>query len=200
MRRLRLTHLFPLILMLGLALATFWLEQLVQDSLPPKNGPATHEPDFIVENFTIQRMNADGHLQSALAGRQMVHFADDESTELDLPRFEQRNPDRPPIEVVAKRGKITKDGETVYMEEDVVVTRAGSGDRGPMQMLTSILEVKPKDETARTDAAVVITEGTMRLEGVGMEVNAKTRDFELLSRVRGTYLPEPDKTPRGAAR
>ena len=34
---------------------------------------------------------------------------------------------------------------------------------------------------------VVITEGRSRLAGVGMEFNNKTRQFKLLSRVRGAF-------------
>ena len=168
-------------------------QQLVQLPQNTKKGPLRHEPDFIVEQFTIQRMNADGQIQSSLTAKKMTHYADDESTDLDAPRFVQRNPDQPPMEAISERGVITKDGETVFMKDNVVVTRAPTADRGPLVLKTTILEVLPKDEIARTDAPVVITEGTMQLEGTGMRVNSKTRDFELLSKVRGKYQPEATK-------
>jgi lipopolysaccharide export system protein LptC len=191
----RATQVFPTLLMLGLAAATFYLERLVQLPASEAKGAPAHTPDFIVERFTVQRMNADGHVQSTLTAERMVHFGDDESTELERPRVVQNNPDQPPIQIDADRGTVTKDGEQVTLRDNVVLVRAGTGDRPPARMETSYLEVLPKDEIARTDAPVVIIEGEARLEGVGMEVRAKSRDFDLHSRVRGVYQPQPKPKP-----
>ena len=188
--RIRVSQLFPVLLMLGVALATFWLEQLVQ--LPPValTDRARHDPDFVIENFTVTRMNATGIPVSSLTADKMLHYPDDESTDLEGPRFTQTNPDQPPVAATALRGSVSKDGETVVMRDNVIVIRGGVGNRPPSKMETTELIVKPESEIARTDAKVVITEGTSRLEGTGMQVNSKTREFELHSRVRATYLPE----------
>lgn len=187
--RPRASQLFPVLLMLGLALGTLWLEQLVQLPEIGAKDRARHDPDFIVENFTIQRMNAAGAPESSLVAARMIHYPDDETTDLEKPRFLQRTPDQPPIEAVSERGTITKDGETVYLKDNVVVTRAGTDGRPPMVMTTSLLEVEPRAEIARTDRPVTIVEGDSQLEGVGMEVHSKTRQFELHARVRGVYQP-----------
>ena len=56
-----------------------------------------------------------------------------------------------------------------------------------MRVQTEYLQVFPDRDLARTDKPVIITEGDSRLSGVGMEFNNKTRQFALLSQVRGTF-------------
>lgn len=195
--RPRTSQLFPVILMLGLALATLWLERLVQ--LPDANKSATkrHEPDYIVHGFTVTRMDAQGHPQSSLTARTMTHFADDESTELVDPHFVQRTVGKPQLDVTSKRGKLSKDGETIWLNDDVVGVRAADGDQLPLRMETTAMEIDPRKETGKTNELVVLTQGTRRLEGVGMDVDAKARVFEFRSQVRGSYLAPKDRAPKG---
>lgn len=188
----RVAGVFPVLLMLGLAAATLWLERLVQ--LPPPNtrDAKRHDPDFVVERFTITRMDKSGAPESTLSAARMVHFPDDESTDLTEPRFRQTRPGEPPIEVVAKRGTVTKDGDEVHLMDDVVVTRAGVDERPPLIVETRYLKIRPDDEVASTPEPVVITEGTARLSGVGMRLDGRTRVLEVESQVRGTFVrPAP---------
>jgi lipopolysaccharide export system protein LptC len=189
--RSRAGQIFPVLLMLGLALGTLWLERLVQ--LPPiaSKGDLRHDPDFIVEHFTLTRMNALGHPESSLTAPKMLHYPDDETTVLERPRYRQHPTDKPTIEIVADRGTVSKDGEVVWLEGNVVVTRAPAKERAAMQMTTTALEIELKTEIARTDEPVLITEEQSTLRGVGMVVNGKSREFELKSRVQGSFPPNP---------
>ena len=187
----RLAGLFPVLLMLGLAAATFWLERLVQLPPPIVRDTMRHDPDFRVENFTVTRMDKQGNPESTLSAVSMVHFPDDETTELDRPRFVQTTTGNPPINVVSKRGTVTKDGEEVHLMEDVVVIRDGENGRPQLRVDTVYLKIRPDDEIASTPEYVLITEGTSRLEGVGMQLNGRTRELTLHSQVRGMYPPQP---------
>ncbi len=181
----RFGQVFPLILMLGLALTTFWLDRLVQ--LPPVPGKdkLRHDPDFIVEGFTVTQMNAAGLPENSLSAPKMLHYPDDESTVLEYPRYLQRSVGQPAVEIVGDKGIVSKEGDLVRVEGNVVVTRAGYAERPPMIVETSILDIEPNTHVARTDEAVVITEGGSQLRGVGMIVNSKSRELELKSRVHG---------------
>jgi LPS export ABC transporter protein LptC len=57
-------------------------------------------------------------------------------------------------------------------------------------MDTTYLQVFPKTEQARTPEPVLITEGSSRLTGVGMEYDNAKRVLELKARVSGTYAPK----------
>jgi len=185
----RVAQLFPLLLMLGLALATLWLERLVQlPPIPPKDT-LRHDPDFIVENFVLTQMNAQGHPDTSLAAPRMVHYPDDDTTELERPKYVRHTVDQPPVEITGDAGVVSQRGDLVQVSGNVVATRGAVDGRPPLVMRTTILEIEPETEIARTDAHVEITEGDRRLEGVGMIVQGKLRDFELKSRVRGTLPP-----------
>jgi lipopolysaccharide export system protein LptC len=191
----RASHLFPVLLMLGLALLTVWLERLVQLPANQKDASLRHDPDFIVSNFTLVRMNPEGRPDSSLFAVKMVHFPDTETTELERPVFDQRSDTQPPIHIVSDRGTVTKDGDQVHLFDNVVVTRAAVDGRAELRLDTTFLEVRPNEKTARTDAPVVLVEGTSRLTGVGMDVNNTTREFRLHAQVRGAYFQNPAARP-----
>lgn len=180
---------FPVLLMAALAALTFWLDRIVQLSDPATPSAQRHAPDFKVEDFTVTRMSPEGKPVSVLSAREMIHFPDDQTTELEAPRFEQRPPDAPVVRVRADRGTVSKDGEQVQVRDDVVVVREGERDREPLEVRTTHLVILPKEEIVRTDAPVTIIEGKARLEGTGMEVRSKARDFRLDSRVRAEFPP-----------
>lgn len=187
MRRDRVSSLFPLLLMLALAAASFWLERAVQAPAGDASGKTRHDPDFIAENFGITKMSTSGTPEYSLSAARMLHFPDDQSTDILAPRLVQRHDDAPPIRIQADRGLISRSGDEASFYDNVVVVReAGQGHR-ELRVQTEYLQIFPNDDVARTDKPVIITEGKSRISGVGLLVNNKTRQFALLSQVRGTF-------------
>jgi lipopolysaccharide export system protein LptC len=180
---------FPVLLMAALAGITFWLDRIVQLSETAAPSARRHDPDFKVDNFTVTRMSPEGKPVSVLSARKMIHFPDDQTTELEAPRFEQRPPDAPVVRVRADRGTVSKDGEQVRVRDNVVVVREGDGKREPLEVRTSELLILPKEEIVSTEAPVTILEGGARLEGTGMEVRSKSREFRLDARVKAEFPP-----------
>ena len=72
-------RLFPLLLMLTLALLTFWLERLTQEE-PAAPAPRRHDPDFIIEGFTLTEFGVDGKPVTTLSATKMTHYPDDGAT------------------------------------------------------------------------------------------------------------------------
>jgi len=180
---------FPVVLLLLLAGATWWLERVVELSEPQTPGNSRHDPDAVVDRFTVTRFGPEGKAASTLTATRMLHFPDDETTELDAPRAVQLPKDAPPVRIRADRGTVSKDGDEVHMYDNVLVTRDATADRPELRVTTTYLHLWPKDEVARTPEPVTIIEGDSRLAGVGMEVRAKSREFELHSRVKGSLAP-----------
>jgi len=187
MSRNRASNLFPLLLMLALAAATFWLERAVQAPEYDKSGKLRHDPDFIAEDFGITKMSVAGKPEYSLSAARMLHYPDDETTDIVAPRLVQRHDDDAPVVISAERGKISRNGDEASFSGDVVVVREARAGRDELRVETEYLQVIPDHDFARTDKPVVITEGRSRLAGVGMEFNNKTRQFALLSRVRGRF-------------
>ena len=187
MKRDRVSSLFPLLLVLALAAASLWLERAVQAPEYDKSGKLRHDPDFIAEDFGITKMGANGKPEYSLSAARMLHYPDDESTNIQEPRLVQRHDDAAPILIRADRGTVSRNGNEASFFGNVVVVREASRERSELRIQTEYLQIVPDRDLARTDRPVTITEGRSRLAGVGMEFNNKTRQFALLSQVRGTF-------------
>lgn len=188
--KIRANTLFSLTIAAGLAALTMWLERLVDAPVGSRPDALEHDPDFIVERFTATSLDQAGRPEHHLTARRMVHYPDDETTELEAPRLVEFRPAGPPVRISAERGTVSRDGEEVRLYGNVVVVREATPRRPPLQMETTYLQVFPKQDLVRTPEAVVITEGGSRLTGVGLEYNTKTRQLELKARVNGTFVRE----------
>ncbi len=184
--KLGTTRLFPLALMLSLALLTFYLERTVREE---EANPALrrHDPDYVVSNFTSTTYSREGLPLSVLSAATMVHYPDDDSTELVAPRVVQSKPAEPRIAVTAERGALSGDGEEIFLYDNVVLEREGDGAQPAARLTTSFLHLLRDRSLARTDREVTIVEDRRSLSGRGMEYNNDTREFRLHAEVRGRF-------------
>jgi lipopolysaccharide export system protein LptC len=187
--KLSSTRLFPLLLMLALAGATFWLERAVRDEERPHPSLRRHDPDYVVDNIKAVRFGPGGRPESTLAAAKMVHFPDDDTTELLAPRVEQSKPDEPRITVSAERGALSRDGDEVFLYDNVQLVREATRGRAEMQMRTSFLHVVRARSLVRTDREVQITEGGRELSGRGMEYHNDSVQLFLREDVRARFAP-----------
>ena len=188
--RLPTTRLFPLGLMLALAALTFYLDRTVNED---DSHPALrrHDPDYLVVNFTTTTYNREGKAESMLSAERMVHFPDDDSTELVAPRVVQTKPDQPKMTVRADRGKLSRDGEDIHLYDNVVLEREAGAGRTAARLTTEYLQVVRDRSLVRTDREVKIVEETRALSGKGMEYSNETQHFTLGSDVRARFGTKP---------
>ena len=184
--KLGIARLFPVTLMLALALLTFYLERTVREE-PANPALRRHDPDYIVSNFTSTTYDRDGVPLTALSAAKMVHYPDDDSTELLAPRVVQTKPAEPRLSVSAERGSLSGNGEEIFLYDNVVLLRDAAADRPPARLTTSFLHLLRDRSLARTDREVTIVEDRRSLSGRGMEYNNDTREFTLHADVRGRF-------------
>jgi lipopolysaccharide export system protein LptC len=183
---------FPAGLLLLLAVLTFWLDRVVQPPAPVEDGSHRHDPDYWVENFTATRMGPDGLPMHTLSAVRMTHFPDDDSTHLTLPRLVHHAKGQPPMRVASREGRVSSNGEEVWLNGDVQIKREASPSGNALDIHTTALHVIPDQEIARTDRAVTIRSGGTHVTGTGMEFNNQTRIIRLHSRVKGQHVqPKP---------
>jgi lipopolysaccharide export system protein LptC len=166
--RLPTTRLFPLGLMLALAALTFYLDRTVNEE-DPHPALRRHDPDYLVVNFTTTTYNRDGAAESMLSASRMVHFPDDDTTELLAPRVVQTKPAEPRMTVRADRGQLSRDGEDIFLYDNVVLDREAGAGRTAARLTTEFLHVVRDRSLVRTDRQVKIVEETRALSGRGME-------------------------------
>ena len=184
--RLRAANALPLGLMFLLAVLTFILQYLVQDGGSTDARPARHEPDAVIENFSVNSLGKDGKPESAFSAPKMFHFPDDDSAEVLYPRMVHFAEDGGNVTATASRGVFTKDGQEGFFYGNVVLVREATAERGQMRAHTEFLHLLSEQHIARTDQPVVITEGNSVISAVGMELHQDTRELKLFSQVRGT--------------
>lgn len=182
----RLSNLFPLALMVLLAALTYWLDHTVQSPVASPNALLRHDPDYVVNQMLATRMDITGSIKNTLHAAKLVHFPDDDTTEIEAPRFISYAM-RAPVTITSKLGLISSNGENVIFRDGVRVVRAPYGEKSEMVINTDYLHLMPDDNIARTDRAVTIADATMVIDAVGMEMNSESRIMLLHSRVRGVY-------------
>lgn len=190
--RLSATRLFPLLLLFALALLSFWLERTLHEGQKPPSL-RRHDPDFLVENFRLSQFNAAGALESTLAAAKMVHYPDDDSTELLAPRIVQSKPGQPRLTLSAERGTLARGGEEVFLYGNVQLLREGGAGHAEARMRTSFLHLVSAQSLVRTDREVTIAEAERQLQARGMEYRNDTLQLHLRDQVRGRFAPRSRK-------
>jgi lipopolysaccharide export system protein LptC len=179
---------FPLALLALMALITIWIDRNVQAPQAKRDGNTRHDPDYKLNNFSTTKTDADGNLRYVLSATEMVHYPDDDSTQLQRPRFTQYTVGKPYTQIQGQRGLVSSKGDNVYIMDNVTVVRQAFEGRGEMRVLTEYLHVIPDDDLAITDRPVVITQAPKTVVyGTGMIYNKKARTLKLLSKVRAHY-------------
>jgi lipopolysaccharide export system protein LptC len=183
------TRLFPLGLMLALALLTFYLERTVrEDDSPP--ALRRHDPDYLVTNFTTTTYNRDGAAETVMSAAQMVHYPDDDTTELVSPRVVQAKPNEPRLTVRADRGQLSRDGDEIFLYGSVLLVRDATPEKPEARMTTEFLHILRDRSLVRSDRPVKFVEGGRSLTGRGMEYNNESRELLLRHDVQARFEAE----------
>jgi lipopolysaccharide export system protein LptC len=173
--------------MLSLAGLTFWLEHLVRQEEGVHPSQRRHDPDYVVDNLAHTRFSVQGTVESTLAAAKMLHYPDDDSTDLVAPRVVQTKPNEPRVTLTADRGTLSQDGEEVFLYGNVLVVREAGPERAETRMRTSFMHVVQAGSVIRTDRDIVITEENREFSGRGMEYHNDTKEMFLRERVRGRF-------------
>jgi lipopolysaccharide export system protein LptC len=181
------SRLFPLVVMLALALLTFWLERAARID---QGHPALqrHDPDYIVHDFKMLRYGKSGAPESTLTARKMVHYPDDDSTELNAPRVLQTKPGEAPLTLTADRGALSQDGEETFLYDNVLLVRGAIADQPEMRMQTTFLHLVRARSLVRTDRDVSVQEAGRILTGRGLEFDNGSGVLHLREKVRGRFV------------
>jgi lipopolysaccharide export system protein LptC len=178
------TSLFPLLLACLLAGMTFWLERAARPPMTGMDGKTRHDPDYMIENFSLRRFGPEGSLQHTLRADHLRHFPDDDSTLVLKPELTYHR--TPETHVSAQKAYLDSGATHVKLVDDVVITRAGIN-KPKTVLTTQVLDAFPDDETASTDAPVTITQGQSNVRGSGLRADNKVAQYVLTGPVNGIF-------------
>lgn len=187
--------LFPVIVLTLLAAVSVWLDRVTQQEPVARADKTRHEVDFSADKITLHRFDLTGKVQYILVADSMLHYADDESSELKNPRLNYLN--RPePVWVESRFASVNKDGTTVVLTEQVLVRRAAHAGKPESTLRTEQMTVWPEDEKMRADKPVTLTQGQTVINAERMESDNIIGEVRLQGQVRGTlYRNAPTPKP-----
>ncbi|AOK30629.1 LPS export ABC transporter periplasmic protein LptC [Burkholderia singularis] len=183
----RLTSLIPLVAMAALAGGTYWL---LQATLPPPGEEIkhskSHTPDYFANNFSVTELDQTGSTQYRLTAEGLVHYEDDETSDLTLPALRAFQPGKPTVTATAKRGVVNGDVSIVDLYDNAQIVRAAGPNDPPMQADSEHFRVLVNDDVIETEKPVKLQRGlSIANATAGMKYNNVTRVIELYGNVRG---------------
>jgi lipopolysaccharide export system protein LptC len=198
LRELLATYL-PLVLMLLLALGTWWLVK----NTPPADGPREagaprQEPDYTMQNFVVERFDKDGRLKVRVQGEQLRHYADRDLIEIDQARVRAVSEEGRVTLARAQRAVTNGDGSEVQLIGDARVDSIGP--RGePVQFRGEFLHVFVNTERVRSHLPVLVVRDGSEFRAAGMDYDHLSGLLKLQGKIRAQLLPQQRAPSRGAA-
>jgi lipopolysaccharide export system protein LptC len=159
-------RLMPLILMGALTLTTFWL---VKKNTPAEKSAVErvrlHEPDYTITNGTLSALNEFGLTKYRVLGKEVIHYDDDASIDIDTPRMRLFQAGKSPITVKADKGHLDGDLTILDLINNAEIFRppqaASSTEPARPRMLarSSYFKVLINDDVIETNKPVTLEQG-----------------------------------------
>lgn len=176
--------LLPLLVLLA---GTYWLTLQVAPLPAVPDYKARHDPDIILENFAAQALGKNGLPRFSLVAQKMMHYPDDDSTHLQMPSLVYTAPLRPAVHISADNGEVSRNGDDIFLRNNVQIVRDATATQSEMEIATSYLHVAPDDERADTDQPLVLKDANGTVNAVGMQLDNRARALKLLAQVKAQY-------------
>lgn len=181
----RAATLFPLLLAGLLAGMTYWLDITSRPPPGARDGKSRHDPDYLVEQFTVQRFSPEGDLQHTLRATSMRHYPDDDSTFVVAPDLTWHR--TPVTHITAREAQLDSEGKHVQLIDDVRIVRTGLNEKPDTVLTTARLDIWPDDEIASNAVPVTIVQGRSRVDGSRLRADNKTATYVLSGPVDGLF-------------
>lgn len=196
----RLVLYLPVILMALLAGASYWLVQRAP-ALANKPAPRapTHEPDYLMREFSVRTFDAQGRLTSEVAGALARHFPDTDTFEIEQVRIRRYDVDGSLTRARAAMAKTNADASQVELvgQAEVIKTQAaGSTRKDEMRLTGERLLAFLEERRVTSSEPVQIERGADRFTANAMRLDDRAQELILQGRVRGLVQPGSTQTNR----
>ena len=179
-----------ILLLASLAGLAIWLQERSNKSTETnkiKTVSKKHSPDYFMGGFTITSMNEKGAPRSILVSDKMLHYPDDDSTELDKPFMTMIGEIGKPWKIKADRGWISSNNELILLSGNVHIDRLSGPNNRPVKLFTDKLRIHPESDFAETDRPVTMISNKRRTSAIGMRAYIREGKLQLLDDVRVSY-------------
>lgn len=192
--RMGLGTYLPLLLMVALALGTWWLVKVApRATTEPQATVLRHEADYTLERFAMQRYDKAGRLVALLEGEQLRHFPDTRELEVDTVRVTFTAPDGRVTHITARQAVAADEGTLVRLEGDARVESQGTKGEPPVVIEGQRLVANIHDQLVSTDQPVRVRQGSTEFSAEALTYDAVTLQLTLQGKVRAVLQAQPLK-------
>jgi lipopolysaccharide export system protein LptC len=187
----KLAAYLPLLLMVLLALGTWWLVKNSPQA-PKASSPraVTGEPDYTLRGFGLQRFAADGSLQLTLEGRQLHHYPDSDRIEIEEVRLSTPGTSGPATLATARQARADGKATDIELLRGATV-KARLADGQALEMNSNYLRLRVSEQRVSTHQPVELRVGTQTVKAGGLVWDNPARTLELKPPIRATMQAAP---------
>jgi lipopolysaccharide export system protein LptC len=187
--RMAVSAYLPLLLMLLLALGTWWLVRNTPGADEARaSAPLRSDPDYVMQGFEVERFDAAGKLKIRIEGAQLRHYPDTDRIEVDQARIRAVSADGRVTLARADRAISNGDGSEVQLFGNAEVD--GNGPRGePIEFRGDFLHAFLKTERLRSHLPVWVRRGDSEFRAQGLEYDNLSGLLQLKGRMRALLKP-----------
>jgi lipopolysaccharide export system protein LptC len=190
----------PLLLMVLLALGTWWLVKNTPQSDAGRAEPALrHEPDYTMREFKVQRFAPDGRLRVQLEGDELRHYPDTDTVEIDNVHLRAFAADGGVTVASARRALSNGDATEVQLLGGAQVVREARPGSAAIEFRGEFLQAFLPTEQVRSHLPVTVTQAATELRGDTLAYDNLTRTAQLKGHVRATFAAPAPKAPGQAS-
>ncbi|HET9679420.1 MAG TPA: LPS export ABC transporter periplasmic protein LptC [Gammaproteobacteria bacterium] len=175
-----------LLILVALAVATWWLLRDEQDSQPVASAQTETTPDYYFNDATITRLGDNGKTRLTLHATRIEHYPQPEYLSLENIRLLHVADDGTRWRVTAQHGTMPEEGKVITLRGEVHIERLQVKPR--LTVDTPLLTLNTKTDMAMTDKSVIIHQGVNQLSGTGLTLWLNDSRIEMHSDVRGSYV------------
>mgnify|MGYP003574007412 FL=1 len=182
------THWRGFVVLIGLALPIAWFVSGLEKDYSPPSETKSQIPDYTLENFKTFHMDEQGLVTNQLAAATLAHYPDT-NTKLTEPSMVFYKEKQPTWTVRAKQGEVSPDGNQVWLFGQTTLQQHTQNSQPAVEIISQDVWVQLDTEYAETKAPTTIINSKGQTHSVGMRVFMPSQQVELLSKVRGHYVP-----------
>lgn len=167
-----------------LAAASWGLNEFLRRAQLESVVASKEGPNTIIENPRVTRSDMQGHARYRLDAKKIYFDERADRSLMEHPVMTSLAPDQPKTSMQAERAITTQQQNRVDLEGNVRIERSAFNQQPAAQVRTSRATVLIREERAETDAPVLIERGASTLQGIGMRMDQKTGQIEIVSESR----------------
>lgn len=158
------------VLMASLVVGSWWAAEHFGPQVEPGQKLDPGKVDYYSKGLKRVVMNESGKPKEMLYADELVHYEDQNQTELTRPVFTLYSKEGPPWVIRSETATLPGDGEEVLLHGQVLVLRDADRNGRTMRIETSNARVQPDNNYAETDEDIRVISPPDYMSGTGAKM------------------------------